>query len=276
MKRAFAVVVVSTLLISALTGLQPDNSASAQYNALAEPPVLTIVSPENKTYDPKNFVSLSFTLESSDPESWQITFVHGVKIYLDGDLYEHAIATEPSNPTDYGYSYSFALTGLELGSHSLYVVASYRSIVWTSENIGVWRDSDSATSKVIYFSVGTSPLRIGILSIDQQQIFNVSVVPLDFTVSKPVSWMGYSLNGQDNVTIAGNTTLTGLSEGTHSLVVYANDSFGQTGKSLVRYFTVATTNSYSSSTITLVSATVVISAVAVCAGLLLYLKKRKR
>jgi hypothetical protein len=41
------------------------------------------------------------------------------------------------------------------------------------------------------------------------------------------------------VTIAGNTTLTGLSYGYHSLVVYADDTFGNTVASKTIYFTIA-------------------------------------
>ena len=98
-------------------------------------------------------------------------------------------------------------------------------------------------------------------------------MPLDFSVSKPVSWMGYSLDGQNNVTITGNTTLTGLSKGTHSLFVYANDSYGQTAKSLVHYFTIDTPPP--SFPTTLATAIVVFSAVAVIVAVLFYFKKRK-
>ncbi|MFQ6074435.1 MAG: hypothetical protein ACE5KC_04360, partial [Candidatus Bathyarchaeia archaeon] len=38
-------------------------------------------------------------------------------------------------------------------------------------------------------------------------------------------------DGQMNVTISGNTTLSALSNGSHSLVVYAKDTAGNTGAS---------------------------------------------
>ena len=44
--------------------------------------------------------------------------------------------------------------------------------------------------------------------------------------------------GQDNVTIAGNVTLAVLSEGSHSLVVYATDTVGNTGASKTIYFSI--------------------------------------
>jgi hypothetical protein len=57
-----------------------------------------------------------------------------------------------------------------------------------------------------------------------------------FTVSETTSWIGYSLDGQMNVTITGNITLSGLSEGSHSLIVYANDTAGNVGHSDSVYF----------------------------------------
>jgi len=50
--------------------------------------------------------------------------------------------------------------------------------------------------------------------------------------------VGYSLDGEDNVTIAGNTTLAGMSDGTHNLVVYAEDIAGDVGASETIAFTV--------------------------------------
>jgi hypothetical protein len=48
------------------------------------------------------------------------------------------------------------------------------------------------------------------------------------------------LDNQANVTITGNTTLSGLSEGTHSITVYANDAAGNIGYSDTVYFSINT------------------------------------
>ena len=55
--------------------------------------------------------------------------------------------------------------------------------------------------------------------------------PLNFTVDGSTSWLGYSLDGKNNVTITGNTTLTSLAEGNHTLIVYATSTFGVDGAS---------------------------------------------
>jgi len=61
---------------------------------------------------------------------------------------------------------------------------------------------------------------------------------LTFTVDEPTSWTAYSLDGQINNTISGNFTLTGLSDGSHSIIIYANDTSNNIGKSDKVYFSV--------------------------------------
>jgi parallel beta-helix repeat protein len=73
----------------------------------------------------------------------------------------------------------------------------------------------------------------------------VKSIPLTFTVNEPVSWMAYSLDNQTNITLTGNTTLTRLLEGSHSIVVYAKDAAGNTYSSNWVYFKVASTPSVS-------------------------------
>jgi hypothetical protein len=66
-----------------------------------------------------------------------------------------------------------------------------------------------------------------------------SLVPLTFTVYdySPISWIGYSLDDQPNTTITGNTIIS-VENGTHRVVVYANDTFGNMGHSQIVYFSV--------------------------------------
>lgn len=83
--------------------------------------------------------------------------------------------------------------------------------------------------------------------------------------------MSRSLDGQANVTLTGNTTLTGLSSGLHNVTVCATDALGNTGVSETITFTIAKEPFPT----TYVIAAIMIVAVA-AAGLLFYFKKRKR
>ncbi len=82
----------------------------------------------------------------------------------------------------------------------------------------------------------TAP-RISLLS-PRNQAYNESSAPLVFTVNTPVNWTGYSLNGKDNVTIAGNITLTNLVNGSHNVTMYATDEAGNVVASETIHFTV--------------------------------------
>jgi hypothetical protein len=89
-----------------------------------------------------------------------------------------------------------------------------------------------------YFPIGYGvPPEIKVLS-PETRTYNASSVDLVFTVNKPVNWMGYSLDGRDNVTISGNTTISGLSYGLHNVTVYARDEFENTGASETISFSV--------------------------------------
>lgn len=117
------------------------------------------------------------------------------------------------------------------------------------------------------FGYGTIPPAVHVVS-PENRAYSATSVDLVFSIDKPALWMGYSLDGQDNVT-AGNTTLVNLPEGSHSVTVYANDTFGNMGASETISFIVA-------EPFPLVPVAAASSAVAAAAvaGLLLYRKKR--
>ena len=89
-------------------------------------------------------------------------------------------------------------------------------------------------------------------------------------MNKPVNWSGYCLDGSENVTVAGNTTLTGLASGLHNVTVYARDEFNNTGASETVRFTVAE-EPFPVAPIA-VASVATIAVVGAC--LLFYLKKR--
>jgi hypothetical protein len=107
----------------------------------------------------------------------------------------------------------------------------------------------------------------------KNQTYNSSRIPLVFNVNKEYSWLGYSLDNSAIVTITGNTTMTGISNGNHSLVVYAKSTFGSVGESETITFIIAVPFP----TLTVAAVSVIVAVVVViAAGLLLYQKKHKQ
>ncbi len=62
--------------------------------------------------------------------------------------------------------------------------------------------------------------------------------PLNFTVNKPIKWASYSLDGASNVSISGNTTISGMPAGTHNISIYAKDVYGFEATSNTITFTI--------------------------------------
>jgi len=69
--------------------------------------------------------------------------------------------------------------------------------------------------------------------------YNSAEVPLEYKLNSIFYTTKYSLDGQENQTVIGNTVLTGLSDGPHSIVVYADSPLDNSSVSETIYFTVA-------------------------------------
>jgi parallel beta-helix repeat protein len=115
-----------------------------------------------------------------------------------------------------------------------------------------------------------APPQITLLS-PVTQVYNESSVDLVFTTNEAVNWTGYSLDGRQNVTVTGNSTITGIPNGSHNLVVYANDTFGNMCSSETLTFSVAVAAPVP---LVLVSAGLGIVVLVVGVGLFYYVKKR--
>jgi parallel beta-helix repeat protein len=126
-------------------------------------------------------------------------------------------------------------------------------------------------STVSLYLQKTTPPKIALL-LSINQVFNESSIPLFFMVDKQVKWMGYSLDGEQNVTITGNSTISGLTNGLHNVTVYAKDTFGNEGASETIIFNINVSEPFPTSLISAVVITIAISGI----GLAIYFKKRKR
>lgn len=139
----------------------------------------------------------------------------------------HTFAPEQITPPTNGTAQSILQVSTELsavpGIYSLSITGSSNE---TTHSMNV-------TLKIME----SIPPVIDIVS-PENTTYSTSTIPLTFTINEPTSWIGYSLDGQANVTITGNATLTGLDNGTHNITVYAIDIFGNTGSSNTVYFTV--------------------------------------
>ena len=277
MKRALAVLVVA-LLASALTGTVLIKLATCLLPSTSKYiPKVNLQSPENKIYG-GNSVPLDFSVSFF---SWAN---HTNELRLEYSLDYSTLM--PLAGFHQSISEGFAvigstLTHLSEGVHVLRVQVTvfYEDIRDTS--IQSW--SPPGLSEAVSFTVNAAVPRVSILSLKQLKTYNATTLPLEFAVSEPAASLSYSLDGGALVSIAGNTSLSGLSDGKHTIMVQAEDLAGSVGESSVT-FTVETAGTEQPDgsqpapfPTTLVAVVVIASVAAVSFGLVAYfLRRRKR
>jgi parallel beta-helix repeat protein len=126
----------------------------------------------------------------------------------------------------------------------------------------------------ILYATKVAPPAIALLA-PTNQGYNESTVPLTFTVDREVQWISYSLDQNQNVVITGNGTIANLTNGLHTLTIYANSTYGTLGSSQTISFKVSMPEAYSAFPI-IVAAVLGITVAAIGLGLAVYLKKRRR
>lgn len=114
------------------------------------------------------------------------------------------------------------------------------------------------------------PTNISYLS-QQNKTYTQNSVPLNFSLPQPAEWIAYSLDGQAAVAINGNTTLTGLSNGYHTVTIYANDTHGNTATPQTITFTVNVPTLFS----TIEASAAISIVIAIIAVAIVLFKKRK-
>jgi len=231
---------------------------------------VTLFSPLNQTYTSR-YLNLNFSVGCG----W------GIKYSLSYDLdgkYRGPMPFAIKNPEElhvvyYGFGL-VRLPKLSEGTHHLTVTLK------TSENSEHIKPLYVDT---VYFSVDSTPPDILLLS-PENKTYTVAAsttadIPLNFTCNERTSQLSYSLDGHENTTIAGNTTLTDLPIGTHNVTMYARDGAGNAGGSEAITFAVALepesqaeTESFST-TVLLAASGASIGFIGV--GLMVYFKKRK-
>ena len=116
------------------------------------------------------------------------------------------------------------------------------------------------------------PPKISIIS-PLSETYSKTNISLVFSIDEPFNWMGYSLDGQSNVTVNGNTTITNIAYGSHSIEIYANSTVGIIGASKTIEFSVAKPESF---TFVIEIAVPVAIAVVITLGLVILYHRRHR
>lgn len=100
---------------------------------------------------------------------------------------------------------------------------------------------DSRSAYIMYATTTLSPIPLNVSIVSpENKTYTTNEVTLKFKTNKPISsTYYYSLDGETNVPITENTTLTNLPNDTHNITIYAEDNNGNTEASETIYFTIA-------------------------------------
>lgn len=167
-----------------------------------------------------------------------------------------AISTNALAGAVFKSEYHVSLPNLSEGCHTIKIEIYELPTYWDG-NITDYYGADKLDRSEGTLNLGidsTAPI-INETSIENSIYFKKDL-ELYCTINEPFEWVAYSLDNQANITIKSsqqgdfnfsntsnqnipvNTTLTNLTEGIHSLTVYAKDTVGNVGASQTITFTV--------------------------------------
>ena len=235
----------------------------------ATPLEISVSSPKNNTIYNVNDITFTFniTTQNTSINSLLSAYYKADWMRKNVTVYEQDIQG-PEFPKFWDYSetfrdmpdgeYSVVITAL--GSGGYFIGLAYYFFHMT-------------TTSVINFTVDTTPPEISIFS-PMNETYSSPDIQLNFTISEKPSLIKYSLDGQKNSTLYGNTTFTDLPSTGHNLTLYVWDTAGNLVSRNVT-FNIAKPEPEPFPT-TFVAAVSGVSVAIIGIGLLVYLKKRKK
>jgi hypothetical protein len=284
-KTLITAALISVLLFSAAVGAffikstKANPFTNAEYTEVSppagtQPPIVTIHTPQNGSYYPKN---LTLTFDVTTPEPNGNKSIYSItKIYYKGSWYKNEIIITQKSIFD-SASFSIDLTDVQGGNHSITIYA----VGYGSYKTGEKFDSESCTTTLyidtfemtgfstVHFTKDIVSPRISFLS-PPNGTYVTSNFELDFTVSEAVSQILYCLDGKANQTLTGSLTLTGLAEGAHNVTLYAADLAGNAAEPKTLFFNVDLPEPFP-----IIPVIAVLAVAVVGIGLLVHFKKRK-
>lgn len=257
-------------------------------NPITTPPQIIIYSPDNNQSCNSPNLLLNFSVIK--PDNWYYGGVRatGVEVFgkitavycilEDGQRYNFTVNDwdsphDPCNKTSLDFSTN--ITFESAGAHNIKVFAqAFTYYVIYDQQFGFYIQnahlkSESAT---VNFTIFHKHPNISISS-SLKNSYNESSVPVEFFIDVPVSQIEYCLDGAENTIVLGNFTLSGLSNGNHSLAIYAKDYSETLVASETSFFSVDVPDSFPTTLMVTISG---LSSVIIGATLILSFKKQSR
>ena len=134
-------------------------------------------------------------------------------------------------------SFNLWLSNVSEGQHTI-VINTFGYGRYPDEKYSfLYKEFFISAQATIYFTIDRTAPAVSVLP--PENISSNSMIPLNLTVNEAYSKITYSLNGQQNVTVTGNSTIPHLDTGEYNVTFYVWDKAGNIGVSETANFTVA-------------------------------------
>jgi hypothetical protein len=246
--RRIIFLLILVLLGLFFTGVHIDCFAQANPFGPSNTVGLIVRSPQNASYNPDSLLlSFGVVWYGVSANAWY-TLDNQSAVQAPLSIYYGSTSAE----------FNKSLTGLQDGTHVIKVVAT---------------NGYDSKEKQVYFTIDSAPPIISNITI-QNVTYTRGDLILNCNVNEAISWMAYSLDKQANVTIstASQTILPDLTEGSHTLRVYTNDTAGNMGFSKTVNFSV---EPKPFPILVFVAVTSVLATVIAAIGIAVYVRRRK-
>ena len=173
----------------------------------------TLISPPNNTNTTDNTPDLNWTTVTE-------TNFANYTVQVDND------------PAFTSVNYLYNTTTIAESNYS--VTSAWSDNIWYWRVIAYDNAGNSNTSGYYIYTVDTTPPQITIQS-PENIIYNTQSIWFNITLNEAGDWCGYSLDGAPNITMTNssgnwNAQNTSVTEGSHTIIFYCNDTFGNTGE----------------------------------------------
>lgn len=232
------------------------------------PPIITIVSPKNNTAYNTSLVPMTFNVIAPYSTTASSTTVIGVTYETDWQKEAISVLHESQEQP----SFNLQLSNIPEGQHKILIKAVGYAFYLNEKELSYKEARISSMAVIIFTLDQTAP---SVSALPPENTSTTSAIPLHLTINEAHSKIAYSLNGQQNVSVAVNSTLPHLAAGQHNVTYYVWDVAGNVGSSEIVIFSVAENpNAIKEANNSLLLPAAVVTSMIVVTGIGLLLYKR--
>lgn len=238
-----------------------------QPDVTTKPPVITFETQQDAVLNVSE-ASFPITVKVGSSETAHQKQLFSVSYKCDwqanySSLYDYISGTMNGSIASYGGEFSaiINLTDIPEGNHNLTVRAQELGVYINNKGQVTYSyEFKINASATLHFAVDSLAPTIE-LSIENKTYYSADL-PLNIITDENLVEISYNIDNQGNISLSGNTTLTGLKLGTHTLTLYASDQMGNSSVKTVS-FVIADTFPTALVIVALVAACIVLSLVVI-------------